>query len=151
MAKKLQTIYEYFSSYTKEQIDDMLKKLSEEDMVLITRRYGKDLENPVSKKLSKEQTSRFYSYLVPKMRKLLKDPNAEIKTRKRGRVASKTTAKGLKTSEIENTTLEQVADETKPIVETTDAMITSEKTSIEIMSKEECVKILDLLRTPFLT
>lgn len=31
MARELQTIYEYFGSYTKEQVDAMLEKLTEEE------------------------------------------------------------------------------------------------------------------------
>ena len=33
---KLQTIYEYFKDYTKEQVDTMLEKLTEEEKKLIT-------------------------------------------------------------------------------------------------------------------
>ena len=46
MARELQTIYEYFGSYTKEQVDAMLEKLTEEEKGLITLRYGEDLNNP---------------------------------------------------------------------------------------------------------
>ncbi|MDD6878691.1 MAG: sigma-70 family RNA polymerase sigma factor, partial [bacterium] len=65
---KLQTIYEYFSSYTKEQVDAMLEKLTEEERMLITLRYGEDLNNPTPIKLSKEQTNKFYGVLIPKMK-----------------------------------------------------------------------------------
>ena len=69
MPKRLKTIYEYFNEYTREQIDEMLKKLSEEEMNLIKARYGEDLNNPVPRKLSKEQTNKFYGSLVPKMKR----------------------------------------------------------------------------------
>ncbi|MGN1358091.1 MAG: RNA polymerase sigma factor RpoD/SigA [Bacilli bacterium] len=81
--RKLQTIYQYFKDYTKEQIDEMLKKLTDEERELITLRYGEDLDNPVSTKLSEEQSMKFYSYLVPKMKRMLANPNNERKKRTR--------------------------------------------------------------------
>ena len=80
---KLQTIYQYFKDYTKEQVDAMLEKLTEEERTLITLRYGEDLNNPISGKLSKKQTNKFYGSLVPKMRRLLSNPNKERKSRKK--------------------------------------------------------------------
>ena len=47
MARELQTIYKYFKDYSKEQINEMLEKLTEEEKALITLRYGSDLNNPV--------------------------------------------------------------------------------------------------------
>jgi len=80
-ARKLQTIYEYFSLYTKEEVDTMLEKLSEEEKALIILRYGEDLNNPVSGKLSKEQTYKFYSCLIPKMKRLIANPNKKRVTK----------------------------------------------------------------------
>lgn len=80
--KKLQTIYEYFCEYTKEEIDEMIKKLSERDKILLNLRYGDDLEHPVTKKLSGEITDAFYGNLVPKMKRLLKNPTMTQKPRK---------------------------------------------------------------------
>ena len=76
--RRLKSIYEYFNEYTREQVDEMLKKLSEEDMTLIKIRYGEDLDNPVSGKLSKEQKDKFYGNLVFKMRRLLSRSGREI-------------------------------------------------------------------------
>ena len=76
---KLKTIYEYFNTYTKDQVDEMLEKLTEEERALITLRYGEDLNNPVLGKLSKDENYKFYQLLVPKMKRLLANPN---KTRK---------------------------------------------------------------------
>ncbi len=68
--KRLQTIYEYFSDYTREEINEMIERLSGEDRELLRLRYGDDLDNPVSA-IDNDQRVRFYSYLVPKMRRLL--------------------------------------------------------------------------------
>ena len=81
MPKRLKTIYEYFNEYTREQIGEMLKKLSEEEMNLIKARYGEDLNNPVPRKLSKEQTNKFYGSLVPKMKRLLSKANTVGKSK----------------------------------------------------------------------
>lgn len=45
--------------------------LTEEEKLLVKLRYGKDLDNPVSVKLSMEQLYTFYNSLIPKMRRLL--------------------------------------------------------------------------------
>ena len=83
VGRRLQTIYELFSSYTKEQVDAMLEKLSKEERKLITLRYGEDLNNPVSGKLSKGENNKFYKVLLPKMKRLLANPDKEVRTRKR--------------------------------------------------------------------
>lgn len=76
--KKLQTIYEYFKDYSKEEIDDMIGKLNEQDKRLLELRYGGNLENPVtSEAFGKKETTRFYGSLIPKMRRLLSNPNEE--------------------------------------------------------------------------
>lgn len=72
---RIQTIYEYLDDYTKEQIDFVLNSLSEEEMALITIRYGSDLENPIVTTLTKEQSTKFYSTLIPKIKAKLFDLN----------------------------------------------------------------------------
>ena len=69
--RKVQSIYDLLNGYTKEQVDEMIKCLSEEDMELLKLRYGNDLENPVCTEISIKDKNRFYSYLVPKMRRIL--------------------------------------------------------------------------------
>ena len=56
----IQSIYEYFEEYTKEQINDMLAKLSSEEIELVKLRYGEDLEKPVRLKLKEEYKNKFY-------------------------------------------------------------------------------------------
>lgn len=69
---KLKSIYELLSDYTKEQVDEMLTRLSDEDMKLIRLRYGDDLEKPVSSKMSKGQNNKFYGSLLPRMKTILR-------------------------------------------------------------------------------
>ena len=75
----IQSIYEYFEEYTKEQINDMLAKLSSEEIELVKLRYGEDLENPVQLKLKQEYKNKFYGYLLPRMKKMLANPDVEFK------------------------------------------------------------------------
>ncbi len=71
--KSTRTIYEYFNDYTKEQVNEMLSKLSQEDHELLKIRYGDNLDNPIKTVLTKEQKRKFYNSLIPKMKKLLKN------------------------------------------------------------------------------
>ena len=57
---ELQMIYNYFKNYTKEQIDEMLTKLTEEEKVLLTIRCKEYLNNTASTKLTKKQIYKFY-------------------------------------------------------------------------------------------
>lgn len=72
MPKKLQSIYELLKDYSKEELDNVLNMLNENDKELLMSRYGNDLDNP--KKTSEWNTklnNRFYCYLLPKLKKLL--------------------------------------------------------------------------------
>ena len=148
MARKLQTIYEYFNTYTKEQVDAMLEKLSEEEKVLIRLRYGEDLNNPVTGKLNKEQTNKFYSSLIPKMKKLLVNANKEIKTRRKKTKIAETITNNLIEESSNVIKGEQPILETDKIIKPQDVEIKSESSNVESMTKEDCLKILELLRTP---
>ena len=67
MGRKLQTIYEYFSDYTEQQIDDMIYGLSIDEKLIIRSRFGNDLHNPSPQKnWSKENSEKYYGTIVPK-------------------------------------------------------------------------------------
>lgn len=80
--KKVKSIYELFSDYTKEQVDEMISRLDDEDVKLLHLRYGRDLEHPQSMEMSKEDRQRFYSQLVRKMTAILKKIAGEKKGKK---------------------------------------------------------------------
>ena len=134
--KKLKTVYQRFKDFTKEQVDAVLLKLTEEEKELITLRYGKDLENPIPGKLSKEQTYRFYSLLIPKMRRLLFNLNGKVIQEKIDTAPPATPAQAQLTVEYKQTqnTSEQEIDFS---LENNDATIT----------RETCYEILKLLKT----
>lgn len=74
-SRRLKTIYEYFNKYTRDQINEMLSKLSEEEKLLILLRYGTNLDDPISSdEWDKKKSNQYYGKLVPKMKKLLVNP-----------------------------------------------------------------------------
>ena len=80
--RHLNTIYQYLRDYTKKQIDTVISNLSEEDRELLRKRYGDDLENPVSSKLSPDDHKRFYGSLIPKMKRSLRNQTSTMKKAK---------------------------------------------------------------------
>ena len=73
MSRKLQSIYEYFSEYSEEIIDNVISNLSTEEKELLVIRYGEDLHNPCPKEEWNNNKYRyqFYKLLLPKIRTLL--------------------------------------------------------------------------------
>ena len=116
MSKKAQSIYEYFNEYTKEQIDEAINSLTEEERLLVYKRYGNNLTNPVKTKLIKEENDKFYGSIIPKIKRKLKT------MKKRQTIPS------------------------KPIVEFTEEE--QEETTEEPITKEDYLKMLELLRSP---
>ena len=129
-SRKGQTIYEYFNDYTKEQIDAMLEKLSDEDKALIVARYGEDLNNPVFGKLSQQQTNKFYGTLVNKMKKYLFNQNKGIKT------------ESEKVETKENTNSYVVTSDKK------EKDNSPAKTNVETITKGDYIEMLKLSETP---
>ena len=116
MSKKAQSIYEYFNEYTKEQIDEAINSLTEEERLLVYKRYGNNLTNPVKAKLTKEENDKFYGSIIPKIKRKLK------------------AMKKRQTIPL------------KPIVELNDTE--QEETTEEPITKEDYLKMLELLRSP---
>lgn len=168
---KLQTVYQYFRDYTREQVDAMLEKLTEEERALITLRYGEDLNNPTSGKLSNEQTNKFYGSLVPKMRRLLSNPNKERKSRKKEirtlnreqKQSIMESVSGISTGVTEEPLVESQKTSTSDIemlnqnkesqseyisVDSTISGDFETQDESKNITKEDCEKVLGLLRTP---
>lgn len=154
---KLQTIYEYFKNYTREQINEMLTKLTEEESTLVTTRYGENLDNLVSTKLTKEQTHKFYGTLVPKMKRLLENPTGERRPRKprqkKERVQQLAVEKPtLVIPEVpasqpivpEQVEGELIIKQSEPPIQP----VTQTQNDNGKMAKADYIKMLELLRTP---
>lgn len=69
--KKIKSIYELLSPFTKEQIDEMLLSLNENELSILKNRYGENLLGNYSKCYNEEQYYEFYKLLLPKMRRRL--------------------------------------------------------------------------------
>ena len=163
MPRKIQTIYQYFSDYTNEQVDAMLSLLSEEDRALVTLRYGDDLNNPISRKLTKEESTRFYGSLIPKMKRLLYQITTGNKRKPRRKVEKvvkphpETTAltNDTEINQLPQESLTENKDEVQLIKkpEVSEVEETSEVSENENVSftKADGLKLLELLRTPTFT
>lgn len=162
MTRRLQSIYEYFKFYTREQVDEMLSKLTEEERKLVIIRYGEDLDNPVSGKLTKEQSEKFYGSLVPKMKRLLANPTGERKPRQKKEKVQLIQDQPVVESKSVISETCQLSQEQSESVERELITKTSNLEDIPIesvstssdkreMAKEDYIKILELLRTPTFT
>lgn len=132
----------------------MLSKLMEEERALITLRYGEDLEHPkTNKKWDKESSTKFYGILIPKMKRLLANPNNEKKPRGRKQKLQESIPTNKKENnsvvEKQNITSTEKEDITKHSVipeEQTETVVIN--SSSEEMTREDYLKILELLKTP---
>lgn len=128
---KLQTIYQYFEDYSEEQVNKMLLTLTAEEKNLIRLRYGEDLKNPTATKITAEQRSEFYGKLVPKMKRLLAKANEE----------NNETEPREKFQREGQNRINSIVGEQPVDVGTKEALEGR-------FSQEECLKFLELLRTP---
>ncbi len=104
---KKMTIYEYFSDYTKDQVNEVLDHdLEIGDLLLVRGRYGEKLDEPGESTLNKEQYTKFYGNVMPKIKSRLKKRFPTVKVHERHR-DTKVTKKGVevaKTQDIKTTT-----------------------------------------------
>lgn len=133
MSRKVKTIYELFDSYSKEQVDTVLEMLSDEERELITLRYGEDLNNPITRKLSKKEHDKFYGILIQRMRRLLTNLNKKNESRK--------------CSDIDLNTAKKHNDGSVPTVCVV-PNLSCEKSDATGITKEDCEKMLGLLKVP---
>lgn len=127
MSLKLQTIYEYFGQYSREQINNVLNNLSAVDRELITLRYGYDLDYPeTNDKWTKEDNKKFYGSLIPKIRRLLEKQNKkEIQIEK-------------KVDSFEKVEVVEKSGTTEMFQDTS---------KLNNINKEDCLGMLNLLKT----
>lgn len=132
MSRKIKSIYEYFNTYTREEIDQMIKTLTEEERKLLYLRYGSDLDNPkASEKFDKEYSNKFYGNLLPKMNRRLKNIKENTKI----------TEKIEMPKEITNVKIEEVSKES--IIEENKQIVLS-----NTINKEDYIKMLEFIKTP---
>lgn len=145
MPKKLQTIYEYFNKYTREQVDEMLSKLDNDDKELVTLRYGEDLDNPtISKLWDKEKTSQYYGSLIPKMKKLLENPNYKFRSKKARVPKSDINSKEQVLESKDDSKLDNKNSNQKHNIT---EQISKDTKEIEPIIKDDYIRVLELLKT----
>ena len=72
--KNKETIYNLFSDYSREEINETINRLNETDRQKIKLRYGEDLDNPIKDaNYTKEDGEYFVKTLLPKFNKMLND------------------------------------------------------------------------------
>lgn len=76
--RKLPTIYDYFKYNTKEQLNSVISRLSEEEQHLVRLRFGEDLNIPSPSRLTEEGRTRFYQKVVPKIKRMLSEEDDKI-------------------------------------------------------------------------
>lgn len=67
----VKSVYEIFPNASKKDIDNAISLLSEKDKDLLYRRYGYDLEKPKFVILSQEESKKYSTSVLPKLRKLV--------------------------------------------------------------------------------
>lgn len=74
MPKKIKSIYECFSDFSKQMVDEEIAKLSDEEHEILIKRYGEDLSTPEQgRTLTKEESDIFYKRIYAKIRRHLLD------------------------------------------------------------------------------
>lgn len=135
MSKKVQTLYEYFKDYSREQIDLALSQLSEEERLLVNKRYGNNLTNPHPSKLTTDESNKFYGSIIPKIKRKLKAINKKQPKKQENSSNEEPEDAGETTPQILS----------EPIIEFTDE---KEEQAEEPITKEDYLKMLELLRSP---
>ena len=75
-----QTIYEYFNNYTKEEVNEMLTKITDEEKKIVKTIYGNNYGNYT---LNEEQYRNFYEEILPTMNIILKKLRREKRNREK--------------------------------------------------------------------
>ncbi len=166
---KLKPIYQNFTDYTKEEIDLVISQLPQADQQLITLRYGSDLENPISGILTKKQITNFYSNLFPKIKRRLQANrevlNNDIQSSEKMEEESEVLPSPIEEKEP-NINIQSVKEEKAQVLPIEEIQPNIQHSEIkeketkqnfqklneeqksETLTKEDCVKILELLKTP---
>ncbi len=147
MAKKLQTIYEYFNKYSREQIDEMLSKLTDEEKALIDLRYGSDLDNPItSEEWNKEKTNQYYGSILPKMKKLLANPDYVFRNKKvKTKVNPSQKISSIKDEQVRIINQDQSGQNDN--IEYISKSAIQENNGKSTIAKEDYIRIMELLKT----
>ena len=65
------SLYTMLYNYSKEQVDYAVSRLSTHEKELINLRFGPDLKSPITTNLTKQECSRLFRSIIPKLEKML--------------------------------------------------------------------------------
>ncbi len=146
---KSQTIYEYLKEFTKEEIDAVISGLNDVDKALIEKRFGNDLNVPISKALTETEVKKYYYTLVPKIKRRINSMRSKG-SGETEEIIPKPILPKIQTPVIEETVHSTFVPPKND--ETVNKNVVPVKTEIIKESitteKEEAKKILELLRSP---
>ena len=125
--RRLKSIYEYFTEYSKEEVNEVISKLSDDEKELLYARYGNDLENPIKADKFEFYRNKFYRYLLPKMKAML-----ELKSNKESLELNNTLQNKEDTSIKDNDNFVDKKSHSLSMVES--------------INKDDYIKILDMMK-----
>ncbi len=81
-----QTIYEYYNrqGHSTEEVDEMLSRLTAEEIRIIKLKWGNDFTKPCPKRptWTAEESYLYWNSIIPRMKRLLQNPDSKCKKRK---------------------------------------------------------------------
>ena len=140
--RRYRTIYDYVG-FTKEAVDSVIAKLSEKEREIIYLTYGGDLDNPKENNTTEYQKYCFHSSIIPKMRRILSDPSYKPRKRRKSKVDPEIVVQKSDQS-ILPVQAEPVVSEDKVV----EPQSLEEPKTSKVITKDDCLKILELLKTP---
>lgn len=80
--QKKYSLFEYLSDYSEEQIISSLSIFSQQDLLIVQKKYGEDYKSGIRGALTKEENNRFFQIIVPKLKTKLNGGNQESRITK---------------------------------------------------------------------
>ena len=144
--KPAKSVYKVLQG-TKEEIDMVISTLSEDEINLLHKRYGEDLENPTisTEEWTKEDNSRLYGSIFGKMKNRLKRlQNGKPLTNSKIEITIEKPSQHIDATQTAQpvVTTNTIIEQPKPTTEETIDHQSKE------LNKDDYIKMLDLLKTP---
>ena len=153
--RKVRTIYENLSEYSKQDINNAIDSLTDAEKDIIRLRYGDDLNNPTIGKLTKEQLSKFYGGIIPKLRRRIENPNSRRRKNNStqiSKIESKTVEDLgavyiIEDENSQNTIEKNLNDKNKTELNQENTNVANNPNLKKDPTTNDCLKILKILRT----
>lgn len=69
--RPIKTIYEYFSDYTKEQVDEVIEMLSDKEKASAILRVDPNCDDMTRRKILRTENNYYYNVVIPKMKRIM--------------------------------------------------------------------------------